>query len=211
LERLRVSATKSNLLRLKDELGFAREGKDLLSQKREVLVMEMLRLQDDVYKAREELDALLAEAYDAFAGAAMLEGFRPLERLALALPEGPPITVQERSVMGVILPVVESASASYRPTYSLARGSFETDRTVRLFLEVRDKLLEVAETETAIYRLAVETRRTIRRERALENLFIPQYEATVKYIEESLEEKERESFYQLKLVKKNAFARKQNE
>jgi V/A-type H+-transporting ATPase subunit D len=202
LERLRVSATKSNLIRFKDELGFAREGKELLSQKREVLVMEMLRLQDDVHKAREELDDLLTQAYDAFAGAAMMEGFQGVERMALAIPPGPKVAVHERSVMGVVLPVVESSPASRRPTYGLARGSFETDRAIRLFLDVREKLLEVAETETAIYRLAVETRKTIRRERALENLFIPQYEETVKYIEESLEERERESFYQLKLVKK---------
>jgi len=202
MERLQVSATKSSLLRLKDELGFAREGKDLLSQKREVLVMEMMRLQEDVHKAREELDDLLARAYDAFAGAAMLEGFRQMERLAPALPSGPAVIVHERSVMGVALPMVESPAVAYRPTYGLAQGSSETDRTVRLFLEVREKLLEVAETETAIYRLAVEARKTIRRERALENLFIPQYEATLKYIEESLEEKEREGFYQLKLAKK---------
>jgi V/A-type H+-transporting ATPase subunit D len=202
LERLRVSATKSNLIRLKDELDSAREGKVLLSQKREVLVMEMLRLQDDVHKAREELDDLLTRAYDAFAGAAMMEGFRGMERVALAIPAGPSVTVRERSVMGVVLPVAESPPISRRPTYGLARGSSETDRAVELFLQVREKLLEVADTETAIYRLAVETRKTIRRERALENLFIPQYEVTVKYIEESLEEKERESFYQLKLVKK---------
>jgi V/A-type H+-transporting ATPase subunit D len=202
LERLRVPATKSNLLRLRDELDSAREGKELLSQKREVLVMEMMRLQDDVHKAREELDDLLVRAYDAFAGAAMMEGFGGVERVALAIPAGPAVTVRERSVMGVVLPVAASPPVSRRPTYGLAQGSSETDRAVELFLQVREKLLEVADTETAIYRLAVETRKTIRRERALENLFIPQYEVTVKYIEENLEEKERESFYQMKLVKK---------
>ncbi len=202
MERLRVSATKSNLIRIKDELQFAREGKDLLSQKREVLVMEMLRLQDDVYKAREELEDLLRRAYDAFASAAMLEGFEALERIALAVPPSREVSVQERSVMGVVIPVVESPPVPRHPTYGLAKGSIETDRAVNLFLDVREKILEVAETETAIYRLAVETRKTIRRERALENLFIPQYRETVKYIEENLEEKERESFYQLKMVKK---------
>jgi V/A-type H+-transporting ATPase subunit D len=70
MERLRVPATKSSLLRLKEELAFAREGKSLLTQKREVLVMEMLRLQDDAQRVRNELDRLLAKAYEAFAAAA---------------------------------------------------------------------------------------------------------------------------------------------
>lgn len=201
MERLSVPATKSNLIRLREELRFAREGKDLLSQKREVLVMELMRLQDDSQKAREELDSLLAEAYRMFTTAAMLEGFDSIERLALAVPRGPAPKIEERSVMGVIVPIVEARSRVWRPTYGLAHGSPASDRAVQLFMEVERKLLEVAEVETAIYRLAAETRKTLRRERALENLFIPQYSATVRFIQESLEEKEREGFYQLKRIK----------
>jgi V/A-type H+-transporting ATPase subunit D len=201
MERLRVSATKSSLLRLKEELAFAREGKALLTQKREVLVMEMLRLQDDALRAREELDRQLAEAYRAFALAAMLEGFDAIERLALAIPVGPEVKIEERSVMGVVLPIVRGQPRPWQPTYGLASGSVATDQAVRLFHELEKRLREVAEIETAIYRLAMETRKTIRRERALENLFIPQYAATVKFIQESLEEKDRESFYQMKILK----------
>lgn len=202
MDGMRVSVTKSDLIRLKDELRFAREGKDLLTQKREVLIMELLRLQDDAQKAGEELDDLLERAYQAFSSAAMLEGFDGMERLALAVPEGPEVKIDERSVMGVVLPIVEAGKKEPGPVrYGLARGSSESDRAIRLFLEVRRKLLEVAEIETAIYRLAMETRKTLRRERALENLFIPQYGAMVKFIAESLEEKERESFFQLKRIK----------
>jgi len=201
MERLRVPATKSNLLRLREELNFAREGKSLLTQKREVLVIEMLRLQDDAQRVRGELDDLLARAYDAFAVAAMLEGFDAMQRLALAVAPGPAPKVDERSLMGVVLPIVHGQARSWQPTYGLATGSSAADRAVELFLEVAKHIYEAAEIETAIYRLAMETRKTIRRERALENLFIPQYQETVKFIQESLEEKERESFYQLKILK----------
>ncbi len=201
MERLRVSVTKSNLIRLKEELTFAREGKALLTQKREVLVMEMMRLQDDATKARQELDELLAEAYRAFAEAAMMEGFDAMERLALAVAEIPPPTIEERSVMGVVVPIVEGKMRPWQPSYGLAQGSAASDRTIRLFMKVVERIYEVAEIETAIYRLAAETRKTLRRERALENIFIPQYDETVRFLQESLEEKERESFYQLKLIK----------
>lgn len=202
MARLSVPATKSNLIRLGDELRFAREGKDLLSQKREVLVMELMRLQDDSQKAREELDALLAEAYDAFAVATMMEGFDSMERLAPAIPQGPPPKIDERSVMGVVVPIVRSQARRWQPTYGLACGSPASDRAVQLFMAVEEKLCEVAEVETAIYRLAAETRKTLRRERALENIFIPQYAATFRFIQESLEEKDREGFFQLKRLKK---------
>jgi V/A-type H+-transporting ATPase subunit D len=202
MERLRVSPTKSNLIRLRDELNFAREGKELLSQKREVLVAELLRLHDDAVKAREELDTLLAAGYRIFAEAALLEGFAALDRLALGAPPGPEVQVQERSIMGVVVPLVErKAPRVWRPATAPGGGSVAADRAARLFLDVVDKLLEVAEIETAIYRLAMETRKTLRRERALENQLIPQYAETVRFIQESLEERERESFYQLKLLK----------
>jgi V/A-type H+-transporting ATPase subunit D len=202
MERLRVPATKSNLIRLREELSFAREGKNLLTQKREVLVSELLRLHEDARKVREELDDLLARAYEAFGEAAMIEGFDALARLSLGAPPGPQVKIHERSVMGVIVPIIEEPpERQWRPTYGLAGASVAADRASELFQEVADKLFEVAEIETAIYRLAVETRKTLRRERALENLLIPQYAATVKFIQENLEEREREGFYQMKLLK----------
>jgi len=201
MERLRVSPTKSSLIRLRDELAFAREGRDLLSQKREVLVMELLRLQDDAQKARDELDELLAKAFRAFAEATVRNGFDGMGRLALASPSLPEIKIHERSVMGVVVPIVDKPRVEWQVRYGLAAAPLSVDRAGRLLFEAIAKLLEVAEIETAIYRLAAETRKTLRRERALENLFIPQYQQTVKFIQESLEEKERENFYQMKLLK----------
>ena len=201
MARMEVSATKSNLMKMKDELSFARDGKELLAQKREVLVMEMLRLQDDARKVREDLDQLLERAYASFITASLLEGFDGMQRLALAIRPGVEMKVEERSVMGVILPIVSCEGRERRPDYGFGQGTFASDRTVQLFLEVASRLCEVAEIETAIYRLAMETRKTIRRERALENKFIPEYSASIKYIEDTLEERERETFYQLKLIK----------
>ncbi len=205
MQRLPVAPTKSNLIRLRDELVFAREGKELLTQKREVLVAELLRLHDDAVKVREELDALLAAAYRVFSEAVMLDGFDTLQRLACGAPQQPEVKVHERSIMGVVVPIVERISRLlWRPATGLGGASVAADRAGRAFHEVVDKLLEVAEIETAIYRLAMETRKTLRRERALENQFIPQYSATVKFIQENLEEREREGFYQMKLIKGKA-------
>jgi len=201
MERLGVSPTKSALLRMREELAFAREGKELLSRKREVLVMELLRLQDDAQQARDELDEQLDSAYRAFAEATLNSGFDAMARLALAAPEWPELKIDERSVMGVVMPIVAKPELEWQVRYGLAAAPPVADRAGRLLFEAVLKLLEVVELETAVYRLAAETRKTLHRERALENFFIPQYQLTVKYIEESLEEKDRESLYQMKLLK----------
>lgn len=201
MQRLPVSPTKSNLLRIRDELQFARDGKQLLSQKREVLVMELMRLQDDARKAREELDESLAVAYRAYGIAAVRAGTEALNRLARASPPHPGVKIEERSVMGVVVPIVEAETAAWEARYGDGTAPLEVDEAGQALYAAVARLLEVAEIETAIYRLAAETRKTLRRERALENMFIPQYQATVTYLEDSLEEKERESFYQMKLLK----------
>lgn len=202
MARMRISATKSNLLRLREELDFAREGKELLTQKREVLVMELLRLQEDARKVREELDDLLGRAYRAFISAALVSGIEDLRRTGLAVPPPPEPRIEDRSIMGVVVPIVHGRTSDRKARYGLAGPGIEIDRTVELFLDVEKKILEVAEIETSIYRIAVETRKTLRRERALENFFIPQYRDTVRFIQETLEEKERETFFQMKLLKK---------
>lgn len=201
MERLPVSPTKSALIRMRDELQFAREGKELLARKREVLVMELLRLQDDAEQVREELDRLLAQAYRAFAEATLEHGFAAMARLTAASPEPPELRVEDRSVMGVVVPKVSVPEAAWTPRYGLAAAPLAADDAGRLLYEAVLKLLEVAELETAIYRLASETRKTLHRERALEHLFIPQYRKTVKFIQDSLEEKDREALFQIKLLK----------
>ncbi len=201
MERLAVSPTRSNLMQLRDELEFAYQGKELLSQKREVLVMELMRLREDSERVRSELDELLARAYDSFSVSAMREGFAAMERLALSVPDVPHLDFRERHVMGVVLPTVESETLQWQLSHSVMPGSSASDQTIALFIEVSRKLLAVAEIETAIYRLAMETRKTLRRERALENLFIPQFQSTIRFLEETLEEKEREELYQKKHIK----------
>ena len=89
MERLRIPATKSNLIRLKDELELAQEGKELLTQKREVLVMQLMDLQEETEHKREQLNQLLEKSYQAFAMEAMMDGYDDMERLAIAIPPHP--------------------------------------------------------------------------------------------------------------------------
>ncbi|WP_304943212.1 V-type ATP synthase subunit D, partial [Vallitalea guaymasensis] len=57
--------------------------------------------------------------------------------------------------------------------------------------------------ENAIYRLAINIKRTQKRANALKNIMIPRYTDLTKHIQNALEEKEREEFTRLKMIKKN--------
>jgi V/A-type H+-transporting ATPase subunit D len=69
------------------------------------------------------------------------------------------------------------------------------------FLAAMRSLIELAELEISFQRLAVELRKTQKRVNALQNLLIPQYQATLRYMEDGLDEREREALFQLKRVR----------
>ena len=77
--------------------------------------------------------------------------------------------------------------------------------------EGEDITAELAEVENSVYRLATAVNKTQKRANALKNIILPRLTSTVKYITDSLEEKEREDFSRLKVIKtqKNA-SRKEN-
>lgn len=55
--------------------------------------------------------------------------------------------------------------------------------------------------ENSIYRLSVAIKKTQRRANALQNIIIPRNEHIVKFITDSLEEKDREEFSRMKVIK----------
>jgi V/A-type H+-transporting ATPase subunit D len=70
------------------------------------------------------------------------------------------------------------------------------------FRKVLVVLARLAEVENAVYRLAVQIRRTHRRVNALEKVVIPSTLSSVASISAVLEEGEREDFVRMKTAKK---------
>jgi V/A-type H+-transporting ATPase subunit D len=198
---LDLPPTKSNLLELRDRLAMARTGYDLLEEKREVLVSELLAIIDDADQLRREVDEKLAAAFQALQEAVIELGRDQVERAALACGVKAELAVRERSIMGVLIPLVEREVSKLEPQYGLLGTSAGLDAAQAQFRETLETILHLAETETTAWRLAVELKKTQRRVNALENILIPQYEETIHYIEAKLEEDERESIFQMKRLK----------
>ena len=201
MARLDLPATKSNLLRLKEDLLLAREGRELLDEKREIILREIFSHLEDLRRSRKELDTALSEAYSALAEACIAIGREGAARAALAALPPDEISMHERSVIGVIVPLLEWKSKDEPPRWGLLDTSLELDAAREKFLVAFKRLVALAELEISFRRLAAELRKTQKRVNAVQNLLIPQYEETVHYVESGLEEREREALFQLKRVR----------
>jgi len=196
--RLKLPATKSNLLSVRENLHLAREGHDLLSQKKEVLYAELLHLVADVNRVREEAQAALAQAYMALRSVTAEIGPDGAKRLSEGCSELADVVMRERSVMGVIVPLLELRLPAKQPVWSLGESPLMIDEVVERCRRSLVLLCEQAEIETAARRLADEMAKTQLRINALEYFVIPQYEETEKFFQETLEEREREEHFQIK-------------
>lgn len=201
MARLKVAPTRSNLLSVRQRLDLAREGHDLLDKKRDVLILEILRMIADAERVQTEVSQRFAEAYSVMEEARAAMGTERVRRIALSQPEEVDIRITPRSVMGVVVPSVEYTVHSKGPHYGLGDTSVVLDEVAQNWGSILDVLGDLAEKVTTVWRLAIELQKTQRRVNALENLFIPQYEETVKYIEETLEEKDREELFRMKRAK----------
>jgi V/A-type H+-transporting ATPase subunit D len=200
MPKLAVPPTKTSLLSLRQQLGFAEEGFDLLEQKRQILIFELMRRLERAVATQERLARMLAAAFDALREACLDAGGEAIDRAALAVAETVEVNITEPRLMGLRLPRVTLAAPAFGIRYGFSDTSASCDQAMRQFLEVLPVIAELAELETAIIRLARELRKTQRRCNALSKIFIPNYRETIRYIVEALEERERESFTILKMI-----------
>jgi V/A-type H+-transporting ATPase subunit D len=199
--RINVPPTRSNLLRMKQELDFAREGYDILDQKREVLTAELIRLAHDAEVLQDQMWKLMAAAYRVLEQAKLTMGQERVEWAALAVNKTVDIQLRFRGVMGVSVPLVNASGKPPEMPYSLGDTTVALDEAGAAFREVLSHIPELSELVTSVWRLAAELRKTQRRVNALQYIFIPDYEETIAFIESELEEREREEAFRLKRLK----------
>ena len=196
-----VAPTKTNLLKLKHELEFARLGYELLDQKRNILINELLNLVDQAVDFQEKVDASLSEAYTGFESAALAMGKRKTVSIASAVNIRSSIKIRERKVMGVPLPQVDTDYEEHPPYYSPRETSFWVDASILRFKAALELMGRLAELKVSIMRLAAEVKKTIRKVNALEKIAIPDLKETVGFIQNRLEENERDMIILMKMVK----------
>ena len=196
-----TAPTKGNLTAAKRSRALASTGYELMDRKRNILIRELMALIDDARELQERIDATFAEAY-ASMRIAMIAMGGSAQLAAESVPVDDGFTLRSRSVMGVELPYVSVKSEEPKgPPYGLSLTSGELDDAYFKFREVRDLIRDLAETENSIYRLDYAIKKAQKRANALKNIVIPGLDAEIFRITDALEEKEREEFVRLKVVK----------
>ncbi len=196
-----IAPTRSNLIRVKKDLQFAREGYEILDRKREVLTTELVRIAHEAEVLQQEVWKLLENAYRALERAQLTLGSDRVEWAALAANKTVDVHLKFRGIMGVAIPVIEASGRPAEMLYSPGDTNAALDEASAAFREVLVRTPQLSMLMTTVWRLAGELRKTQRRVNALQHIFIPNYEATVAFIVSSLEEREREETFRLKWLK----------
>ncbi len=197
----KLTPTKSNLIKAKSSLQFAKKGYELLDRKRTVLIREMMSLISKSEEIQTEIDEKFQDAYQSLKFANITMGTELVEKLALSMEKEKEYNVLFKSVMGIEIPIIKKEQSSFTAEYGFFRTNPAFDKAVLSFVNIKTLIYELSELENSVYKLAMEIKKTQKRANALDKIQIPRYSSTIKYIEEVLEEKEREDFFRLKKVK----------
>ena len=193
--------TKGNLMLAKNSLALARQGYDLMDKKRNVLLKELMALIDEAKEIQEQIDSTFTKAYACLQRANIEHGISKVQQLAFTVPIEESIRIQTRSIMGTEIPHVKYDEKENNLTYSFSTTSESIDIAREAFREVKDLTIKLSMVENSAYRLASNIKKTQKRANAVKNITIPMYTNLVHNINNALEEKEREEFTRLKVIK----------
>lgn len=193
--------TKGNLILAKNSLKLAHMGYDLMDKKRNILIRELMGMIDEAKDIQKQIDVTFREAYKALQIANMEIGINNVQTLSYTVPVENSIRIKTRSIMGVEIPLVESDPSGEVPTYAFYSTKESLDVARLAFEKVKELTLKLSMIENSAYRLASAIRKTQKRANALKNITIPHYMQLSKDIADALEEKEREEFTRLKVIK----------
>ena len=194
--------TKGNLMLAKNSLALAHQGYDLMDKKRNILLKELMSLIDEAKDIQEEIDQTFTKAYACLQRANIEHGISKVRDLAFTVPIEDSIRIQTRSIMGTEIPHVKYDAKQNDLTYSFSTTRESIDIAREAFREVKDLTIKLSMVENAAYRLATNIKKTQKRANALKNITIPMYSNLVYTISNALEEKEREEFTRLKVIKR---------
>ena len=186
----------------KNSLALAKQGYELMDKKRNILIRELMNLIEEAKTIQTQIDTTFTEAYQALQQANIEVGIHYVQQIAQAIPVENGVRIKTRSIMGTEIPLVEHEEEKRVPYYGFYNSSESVDAAREGFLKVKELTLKLSMVENSVYRLAMNIRKTQKRANALKNITIPSYTALVKDITNALDEKDREEFTRLKVVKR---------
>lgn len=195
--------TKGNLILAKNSLALAKQGYGLMDKKRNILMRELMGLIDQAKDIQSEIDSTFTAAYKALQKANIELGINYVQEIAAAVPVDDSIKIKTRSIMGTEIPLVQHELQPLNLTYAYYSTRESLDEARFNFEKVKELTIKLSMIENSAYRLANNIKKTQKRANALKNITIPNYQTLTTNISNALEEKEREEFTRLKVIKRN--------
>jgi V/A-type H+-transporting ATPase subunit D len=199
-----VKPTRKELMQIEDRIELSERGHDTLEKKRDGLIMEFMDILDQAQDVRSDLDDSYERAQRAINMARAMEGDVAVRGAAAALKEHPEITTQSKNIMGVVVPQIESSKVRKsldERGYGVMGTSARIDEAADSYERLIENIILAAEVETAMKKMLEEIETTKRRVNALEFKLLPDLYDNQEYIEQKLEEQEREEIFRMKKIK----------
>ena len=199
-----VKPTRKNLMEIEDRIELSERGHDTLEKKRDGLIMEFMDILEHAQTVRGDLETSYEVAQKRLNMARALEGDVSIRGASAALKEHPEITISSKNIMGVVVPQIESTSVQKRLDqrgYGVLGTSSRIDEAAAAYEQLLEEIILAAEVETAMKKLLDEIETTKRRVNALEFKLLPDLYENKAFIEQKLEEQEREEIFRLKKIK----------
>jgi V/A-type H+-transporting ATPase subunit D len=198
-----ITPTHSAFLELKEERAGMQEGYGFLDEKRLILASEIL---DELRRYESEMDEFhraFAAAAGALQAAAARHGLEGLELYPQAQLSGAKLKIESRAVLGVTVKEVTWEAGEQQQPPPAVNPSPEGDQCREAFLELIPRAVRLAALSGNLERLRQEYTRTARRARALEDVLLPEIDDTLKVMDTSLEEQEREEAIRVRQVRRS--------
>ena len=199
---LNTFPTKGNLMLAKNSLALARQGYELMDKKRNILIRELMDLIDQARDIQSEIDTTFREAYQALQKANIELGINYVQEIGSSVHVENGVRIKVRSIMGTEIPLVQHEPEPMNLTYAYYSTRESLDEARARFEKVKELTIRLAMVENSAYRLASNIKKTQKRANALKNITIPTYESLTRNITNALEEKDREEFTRLKVIKR---------
>lgn len=195
-----IFITKNNLMAQKKSLELAKTGYDLMDKKRTILVREMMAMQQKASDIQKDIDNAYIQAYAALEKATVTLG--DCSEYAQCVPVDDSVSLRLRNVMGVEIPEISIEGGSPYIYYGMNETNSQLDEAFIQFEKVKRLTVELIQIESGVMRLSQAVKKTQKRTNALSNIMIPKFTSTIKFISDALDEKEREDFTRLKVIKR---------
>ncbi len=195
-----ISPTRMNLLTRRGQLVMASRGVDLLEKKRDALVQEFFANVHEALEARRQLYADSHEAHRALMLAKAFDGPQTVESLSLGMPIRFEAHAEVDNIWGTRVPRLAIDVSPANTMSPLAVGG-RTIAAQAAFQRLCRVLVQVANTEARLRRIAEEIKKTARRVNALQQAVIPGLRYQIRTIQQALDQQEQEDIFRLKRIK----------